>query len=164
MEMKDKVKGIAHDLDVTKVTILGVPDHPGIAASIFSPLSDAGISVDIIVQNSSVDKLTDLSFTVERSSLDEALAVINPITKTIGASSLTSNTNLAKVSVVGAGMQSQPGYASTMFECLNKVGVNIEMITTSEIRITCIIHEEGVQKAIRALHSAFELEADIEES
>ena len=164
MEMKDKVKGIAHDLDVTKVTILGVPDHPGIAASIFSPLSDAGISVDIIVQNSSVDKLTDLSFTVERSSLDEALAVINPITKTIGASSITSNTNLAKVSVVGAGMQSQPGYASTMFECLNKVGVNIEMITTSEIRITCIIHEEGVQKAIRALHSAFELEADIEES
>lgn len=164
MEMKDKVKGIAHDLNVTKVTILGVPDRPGIAASIFSPLSDAGISVDIIVQNSSVDKLTDLSFTVDQSSLDEALAVINPIAKTIGAGSITSDTNLAKVSVVGAGMQSQPGYASTMFQCLNKVGVNIEMITTSEIRITCIIHEEGVQKAIRALHSAFELEAVAEES
>jgi aspartate kinase len=164
MEMKDKVKGIAHDLDVTKVTILGVPDRPGIAASIFSPLSDAGISVDIIVQNSSVDKLTDLSFTIDRSSLHEALAVINPIVEEIGARSVNSDTNLAKVSVVGAGMQSQPGYASTMFECLNKVGVNIEMITTSEIRITCIIHEEGVQKAIRALHSAFELETVAEES
>ena len=164
MEMKDKVKGIAHDLNVTKVTILGVPDRPGIAASIFSPLSDAGISVDIIVQNSSVDKLTDLSFTVDRSSLDEALAVINPISKNIGAGSVTSDTELAKVSVVGTGMQSQPGFASTMFECLNKVGVNIEMITTSEIRITCIIDEKGVQKAIRALHSAFELEAAAEES
>ena len=104
------------------------------------------------------------SFTVDRSSLDEALAVINPISKNIGAGSVTSDTELAKVSVVGTGMQSQPGFASTMFECLNKVGVNIEMITTSEIRITCIIDEKGVQKAIRALHSAFELEAAAEES
>ena len=164
MEVRDKVKGIAHEFNVAKVTVLGVPDKPGIAAGLFTALSEAGISVDVIVQNSSVERTTDLSFTVARDSLKEALGVIEPIAKEIGARGVTSDDSLAKVSVVGAGMQSGPGYAATMFECLHKANVNIEMITTSEIRITCIVHESGVPEALRALHTAFRLEEPPQEA
>jgi aspartate kinase len=158
MERRNKVRGIAHDTDVAKVTILGVPDRPGIAAAIFEPLAEAGISVDVIVQNASVDGLTDLSFTVSRSDLEKAFSLVQPVAREIGARGCVSATNLAKVSIVGAGMQNAPGYAARMFRTLASHNINIEMITTSEIRITCIIAEDRVVEAVRALHRAFELE------
>jgi aspartate kinase len=158
VEQRNKVSGIAHDSDVAKVTVRGVPDRPGIAASLFGPLSDAGISVDTIVQNASVEKTTDLTFTVARNDLDKAMRLMKPLAKQIGAGELVSDLSLAKVSIVGAGMQSGPGYAATMFRTLFDEGINIELITTSEIRITCIIDESKVTEAVRALHKAFELE------
>jgi aspartate kinase len=158
VEQRNKVSGIAHDSDVAKLTIRGVPDRPGIAASLFGPLSDAGISVDTIVQNASVEKITDLTFTVARNELDKAMKLVEPLAKQIGAGEIISDLSLAKVSIVGAGMQSGPGYAATMFRTLFDAGINIELITTSEIRITCIIDESKVKEAVRALHKAFELE------
>ena len=158
VEQRNKVSGIAHDSDVAKVTVRGVPDRPGIAASLFGPLSDAGISVDTIVQNASAEKITDLTFTVARNELDKAMRLAQPLAKQIGAGEILSDLSLAKVSIVGAGMQSGPGYAATMFRTLFDAGINIELITTSEIRITCIIDESKVKEAVRALHKAFELE------
>ena len=158
VEQRNKVSGIAHDSDVAKVTVRGVPDQPGIAASLFGPLSDAGISVDTIVQNASAEKITDLTFTVARNELDKAMRLAQPLAKQIGAGEILSDLSLAKVSIVGAGMQSGPGYAATMFRTLFDAGINIELITTSEIRITCIIDESKVKEAVRALHKAFELE------
>jgi len=158
VEQRNKVSGIAHDSDVAKVTVRGVPDRPGIAASLFGPLSDAGISVDTIVQNASAEKITDLTFTVARNELDKAMRLAQPLAKQIGAGEIMSDLSLAKVSIVGAGMQSGPGYAATMFRTLFDAGINIELITTSEIRITCIIDESKVAEAVRALHKAFELE------
>ena len=158
VEQRNKVSGIAHDSDVAKVTVRGVPDRPGIAASLFGPLSDAGISVDTIVQNASAEKITDLTFTVARNELDKAMRLAQPLAKQIGAGEILSDVSLAKVSIVGAGMQSGPGYAATMFRTLFDAGINIELITTSEIRITCIIDESKVAEAVRALHKAFELE------
>jgi aspartate kinase len=145
-------------LDVAKLTIVGVPDKPGIATSIFEPLAQANISVDTIVQNASVGRTTDLTFTVARSDLDRAMAVVEPIIREIEAKECVSDANLGKVSIIGAGMQSAPGYASRMFRTLYDEGINIELITTSEIRITCIIAEARIPDAVRALHRAFELE------
>jgi aspartate kinase len=158
VEQRNKVSGIAYDSDVAKVTVRGVPDRPGIAASLFGPLSDAGISVDTIVQNASVEKITDLTFTVARNDLDKTMKLMEPLAKQIGAGEMLSDLTLAKVSIVGAGMQSGPGYAATMFRTLFDSGINIELITTSEIRITCIIDESKVKEAVRVLHKAFELE------
>jgi len=158
VEQRNKVSGIACDRDVAKVTVRGVPDRPGIAASLFGPLSDAGISVDTIVQNASVEKVTDLTFTVSRKDLDKTMKLMSPLAQQIKAGEILSDRSLAKVSVVGAGMQSGPGYAATMFRTLFNAGINIELITTSEIRITCIISESQVEDAVRALHKAFELE------
>lgn len=155
MEQRNKVMGIAHDTDVARITIRGVPDRPGIAAALFEPLGEAGISVDTIVQNASVERLTDLTFTVARSDLDRALEIVRPIAQSIGAPQVLADTHLAKVSIVGAGMQSGPGYAGRMFRTLFEAGINIELITTSEIRITCLIDEKQVPKAVRALHKAF---------
>ena len=158
MEVGNKVRGIAHDLNVAKITVIGVPDKPGIASTIFDPLAKANISVDTIVQNASINRITDLTFTVAKSDLAKAMKVIEPVVKSIGARETVSDTKLAKVSIVGAGMQSAPGYASRMFNALHEEGVNIELITTSEIRITCIIDEARVDDTLRALHRAFELE------
>jgi len=158
VEQRNKVSGIAYDSDVAKLTVRGVPDRPGIAASLFGPLADAGVSVDTIVQNASVEKTTDLTFTVAHNDLDKAMKLMKPLAKEIGASDIVSDLSLAKVSVVGAGMQSAPGYAATMFRTLFEEGINIELITTSEIRITCIIDEQRVADAVRALHKAFRLE------
>jgi aspartate kinase len=160
MEARKKVTGIAADLNVAKITVLGVPDRPGIAASLFEPLANVGISVDTIVQNASVEKITDLSFTVARTDLERALEVVRPVAEAIGARGLTSDDKLGKVSIVGSGMQNAPGYASRMFRTLADQGINIEMITTSEIRITCIVHQDRVKDAVRALHQAFELEKE----
>ena len=157
MEKANKVMGIAHDEDVARITVRGVPDRPGIAAHIFEPLGDGGISVDTIVQNASVERLTDLTFTVSRSQLDEAMAIIKPIGEEIKAGEVMADTHLAKVSLVGAGMTSGPGYAGRMFRTLFEAKINIELITTSEIRITCLIDEKDVPTAVKALHRAFEL-------
>jgi aspartate kinase len=160
MEIRNKVRGIAHDLDVAKITVVGVPDHPGIAAGIFVPLAEAGISVDTIVQNASLEKITDLTFTVAESQLKAAMAVVGPIAKSIGAKKCIGDPKWGKVSIIGTGMQNAPGYAARMFDTLSKANINIQLITTSEIRITCIIEESQVKDAVRALHRAFELDKD----
>ena len=158
MEQYNKVLGIAQDTDVARITIRGVPDRPGIAATLFEPLGDGGISVDTIVQNASVERLTDLTFTVSRSDLSRALEIVKPIALEIEAPDVLADTHLAKVSILGAGMTSAAGYAGRMFRTLFEAGINIELITTSEIRITCLIDEKQVKDAVRALHKAFELE------
>jgi aspartate kinase len=158
MEVRNKVRGIAHDLDVAKVTVVGVPDQPGIASDIFEPLAKANISVDTIVQNASINNITDLSFTVARSNLNKAMSLVKPVAESIGARECVSDSTLAKVSIIGTGMQNAPGYAAVMFKTLSEQGVNIQLISTSEIRITCIIAEDRIKDAVRALHKAFDLE------
>jgi aspartate kinase len=158
MENRNKVRSVAYDLDVAKITIVGIPDKPGIAAAIFLPLAKAGISVDTIVQNASINKITDLTFTVTRDQMEEALKVIKPVAKKVGAKNVATDAKLGKVSIVGTGMQNTPGFAAKMFATLSDNGVNIELISTSEIRITCIIDEAKVKDALRALHQAFEVE------
>jgi len=158
MEVRNKVRGVAYDLDVAKITVVGVSDQPGIASSIFQPLAEAGISIDTIVQNAGLDNVTDLTFTVAKSDLVEAMRVVEPIAGLIKARECVSDASLGKVSIVGTGMQNTPGYAAKMFQVLSEQGINIQLITTSEIRITCIIDEAKVKKAVRALHRAFELE------
>lgn len=158
MEVRNKVTSIAHDLDVAKITVVGVPDRPGIAATIFEPLAAASVSVDTIVQNASIDHITDLTFTVAKSQLDKAMSVVGPIAREIGARECVSDSDLGKVSIIGTGMQNTPGYAARMFNTLSEKGINIQLISTSEIRITCIIEENKVKDAVRALHKAFELD------
>ena len=158
MEIRNKVRGIAHDFDVAKVTVVGVPDQPGIASAIFEPLAKANISVDTIVQNASLDRVTDLSFTVGRGDLDKAMSIIKPIVKSIRAKDCVSDATLGKVSIVGTGMQNTPGYAAMMFKTLYEQGINIQLITTSEIRITCIIASDRTKDAVKALHKTFDLE------
>ena len=158
MEVRNKVRSIAHDLDVAKITVVGVPDRPGIAVAIFEPMAKAGISIDTIVQNASIENITDLTFTVAKSDLKKAMEVIKPIARSISARECLSDSKLGKVSIVGTGMQNTPGYAARMFSALSEENINIQLITTSEIRITCIIDEARVRDAVRALHRAFELE------
>ncbi|MDD5189838.1 MAG: aspartate kinase [Dehalococcoidales bacterium] len=158
MEIRNKVRSIAADMDVAKITIVGVPDKPGIAASIFVPLAQAGISIDTIVQNASVNKITDLTFTVTKDQMPEALKVSKGLAKKIGAKDIAADAKLGKVSIIGTGMQNTPGFAAKMFKTLCDKGINIELIATSEIRITCIIAEDKVKEAVRSLHQAFEVE------
>lgn len=158
MENRNKVRGIAHDAGIARVTLLGVPDRPGIAAQVFSPLADAGISVDIIVQNAGQQGLSDLSFTVTRDDLSETLERTRAIQAELGAADVTADDHLAKVSIVGAGLTNSPGYAGAMFRALRDANVNIEMITTAEISLTCVVHQDHVEDAVRALHRAFSLE------
>lgn len=160
MESARKVRGVTHDPNVAKITVLGVPDRPGIAAALFEPLAQAGISVDIIVQNASTERLTDLTFTVTREDLATALETVRPVSEAIGARGLVSDDHLGKVSIVGTGMQNAPGYAARMFRALADAGINIEMITTSEIRITCVVARDRLEEAVRVLHSAFELDVE----
>jgi len=160
MEVRNKVRGIAYDLDVAKITVVGVPDQPGIAASIFHPLAKAGISIDTIIQNASIDKITDLTFTVAKSDLAGAMRVVKPIAKSIRARECASDAKLGKISIIGTGMQNTPGFAARMFDTLSQHNINIQLITTSEIRITCIIDEARVKDAVRALHRAFEVEME----
>jgi len=160
MEVRNKVRGIAYDLDVAKITVVGVPDQPGIAASIFQPLAKAGISIDTIVQNASINKITDLTFTVAKSDLAGAMRVVKPIAKSIRARECASDAKLGKISIIGTGMQNTPGFAARMFDTLSQHNINIQLITTSEIRITCIIDEARVKDAVRALHRAFEVEME----
>jgi len=155
MEVRNKVRSVSYDLDVAKITAVGVPDQPGIAAAIFEPLAKAGISIDTIVQNASIENITDLTFTVAKSQLTRAMEVVEPIAKSIGARECISDSRLGKVSIIGTGMQNTPGYAARMFRALSEKGINIQLITTSEIRITCIINDAQIKDAVRALHRAF---------
>jgi len=160
MEVRNKVRSITHDLDVARIMVVGVPDRPGIAAAIFEPLARANVSVDTIVQNASIENITDLTFTVAESDLARAMEVVEPIAGSIGARECVSDSKLGKISIIGTGMQNTPGYAAKMFQALSEKSVNILLITTSEIRITCIIEERQVKDAVRALHREFELDID----
>ena len=157
---KKPVTGIAYSRDEAKITLHKIPDRPGIAAAIFGPLADSGINIDMIVQNVSEDgRKTDLTFTVSRGDLAASLATIEKAGAVIGYRDLTSDANVAKVSIIGIGMRAHPGVAQTMFRTLSDKGINIQVISTSEIKVSVLISEEYVELAVRALHSAYELDA-----
>ena len=158
MEPGDRLRGIAHDTSVAKITIIGAPDIPGVAASAFEPLTSEDIRIDSIVQNASAARVTDLTFTVSLEDLPAALNLVEPVAKSIGARGVQANDGLAKVTVVGAAMRNSPGFAARTFEALFHAGVNIEMVTTSEIRISAIVSRDAVADAVAALHRAFGLE------
>ena len=158
VEQRNKVRGLAHDRNVAKVTLVEVPDRPGVAAIVFETMAEAGINVDMIVQNIGHHGATDLSFTIPQVELARAKRLLDPIVRDLGFREMTTDTAVAKVSIVGAGIQNAPGYAARMFRTLADAGVNIEMISTSEIRITTIIAEDALETGLRALHAAFELE------
>jgi len=157
------IAGIAFNRDEAKLTIEGVPDMPGMAYRILGPIGDANIEVDVIVQNISHDKTADFTFTVGRNDLVRAEEVLNRVAKEINAEKVTSDNRIAKVSVVGVGMRSHAGVASQMFAALAEVGINILMITTSEIKISVIIEEKYLELAVRALHSSFGLDKEPKE-
>lgn len=160
MEARKHVRGIAHDTNVAKITLAGIPDRPGLAHAVFAPLAEAGVSVDVIVQAASIDGLAEISFTVGRNDLEQAEGIVREIAHQVGATVVHGVGRLAKVSIVGTGLQSAPGYAARMFGTLAEHGINIDMITTSDIRITCVIDESSAVDAVRALHTAFELDRD----
>ena len=157
MEVRKAVTGIAVDSNVAKITVRGVVDRPGVAAGLLKPLADEGVSVDVIVQNTSSDGTTDFTFTVGQASVVKAAQLIED-QSVIEYAEVITGSDLAKVSIVGTGMENAPGHAARMFSTLSEAKVNIDMITTSEIRITTIIDREQVQKAVQSLHDAFELE------
>lgn len=152
------IRGVAHDASEAKVTVHGVPNQPGLAAALFEPLAEAGVSVDMIVQNISRDGVTDISFTVPRADLDAARRVAEPTSREIGAEGVEVDENIAKVSLVGAGMKDELGIASRMFRILAENEVNIEMISTSSIRISCVVRGDDVGAAVRGLHDGFGLD------
>jgi aspartate kinase len=152
------IAGVTGDRNQAKITIIGVPDKPGIAARIFGPVAEAQINVDMIIQNISQSALTDLSFTVPRADLKKAVPLIQAVAKDIEAKSVSVTEAIAKVSLIGVGMRSHSGVAAKMFEVLSREGVNIMMISTSEIKISCVIDEKYLELAMRSLHSAFDLD------
>ncbi|PUA30355.1 MAG: aspartate kinase [Cellvibrio sp. 79] len=158
------VSGIAFNRDEAKVTVAGVPDTPGVAAKILAPVGEANIEVDVIVQNVSADGTTDLTFTVHKNDMNKAVAVLESVAKEIGAREVRSDDKVAKVSIVGVGMRSHAGVASRMFTALADDRINIQMITTSEIKISVIIDERYLELAVRSLHTAFGLDAEPSES
>jgi len=158
LEKKRTVSGVALDVETAKVSVLGVPDRPGIAATIFGALADAYINIDIIVQNVNRDGISDISFTVSRDDLDQAVATVKTLPADVCAGGVAVDDNIAKVSIVGAGMISRPGVAARMFRALSDEGINIDMISTSEIRVACIIARNRAADAVRALHKVFEID------
>jgi aspartate kinase len=160
MEDRKRVRGIAEESNVAKITVVGVPDRPGIAAAIFEPLGAAGISVDVIVQNIGRSRRTDLTFSVAQSDLKAAEKLVKAAAKTIGATRVASASGIAKLSIVGTGMLGTPGIAGRMFRALADAGINIEMISTSEIRITCLVARDQVEKGVRVLHKTFDLDLE----
>ena len=152
------ISGIAFNRDEAKLTIRGVPDQPGIAYRILGPIADANIEVDMIIQNVSEDDTTDFTFTVHRNDFDRGLEILQRTAQELGAREISGDDKIVKVSVVGVGMRSHAGIASTMFEILAREGINIQMISTSEIKISVVVDEKYLELAVRALHEAFELE------
>ncbi|HEY5023598.1 MAG TPA: aspartate kinase [Acidimicrobiales bacterium] len=151
------VTAVTHDISEAKVTVTGVPDKPGIAARLFRALADCDVNVDTIVQNTSVHGTTDISFTVPKIDLADSLEVARVLAPEIGAGEVMADDGVAKVSLVGAGMRSHPGVSATMFEVLATAAINIEMISTSSIRLTCVVRADRVEEAVRLLHQAFDL-------
>ena len=151
------VTAVSHDTSEAKVTVTGVPDRPGLAARLFRALADRSVNVDMIVQNTSLHGTTDISFTVPKIDLATSVDVANELADELGATGVTSDDDVARVSLVGAGMKTNPGVTATMFETLAADGINIDMISTSTIRISCIVRTEQVEQAVRSLHRAFEL-------
>ena len=151
------ISGVSSDKNQAKITITQVPDSPGIAAKIFTPLSESGIIVDMIVQNVSIEGHTDMTFTVPRTDFKKSIILTEKVAKQLGAKNIISDDRIAKVSLVGVGMKTHSGVASRMFSTLAKEGINILMISTSEIKISCVVEEKYTELAVRALHDAFEL-------
>jgi aspartate kinase len=154
------ISAITHDTSEAKVTVVGVPDRPGIAARLFRALADAAVNVDMIEQNVSIHGLADISFTIPKADLLVATRVTEEVAAELGAGSVSHDADIARISLVGAGMKTHPGIAATMFETLANNGVNIEMISTSSIRISCVVRADLVEDGVRALHAAFELDAE----
>jgi aspartate kinase len=157
------IAGIAYNRDEAKVTIRGVPDQPGVASRIFGPISAAYLNIDMIIQNVAQDGTTDLTFTVNRSEYAEAMQLLNDIAKELNARDVVGDDTLAKIAIVGVGMRSHSGVAAKMFETLATEGINIELISTSEIKISVGVNDKYLELAVRALHKAFELEGDVTE-
>jgi aspartate kinase len=155
------ISGIAHDTSEAKVTISGVPDRPGIAARVFRPLADAGVNIDMIVQNVSEAGHTDISFTVPTTDLPRAEPILAETARAVGARGFSADTAIAKVSLVGAGMKTHPGVAADMFDALADAGINIEIISTSSIRISCVVRATDVERAVRVVHDRFRLSDDV---
>ncbi|NRB39968.1 MAG: aspartate kinase [Pseudomonadales bacterium] len=154
------VAGIAFQRDEAKLSILGVPDSPGVASKVLGAISSANIEIDVIVQNVAADKTNDLTFTVHKNDLAKAAAILNDVAKELGAREVITDDKICKVSIVGVGMRSHAGIASKMFACLAELSINIQLITTSEIKISVVIDEKYMELAVRGLHSAFELDGE----
>ncbi len=152
------VSGVTYNKNEARITIKHVPDQPGIASKIFLPISDAGVLVDMIIQNTSDSHLTDMTFTVMRTDYDRAMEILQTVCREIGAESVTGDKDIAKISIVGVGMRNHSGIASTMFQILANEGINMEMVSTSEIKVSCVVAEKYTELAVRALHDAFALD------
>ena len=157
------VSGITYNRNEARISIYGVPDVPGVAAKIFGPIGDAGIIVDMIIQTARPDGKADLTFTVPRSDFKQAMEIVKKVAEELKAERVEGDDSIAKVSIIGAGMRTHPGVATKMFETLAKHGINIMMISTSEIKISCVIDEKFTELAVRALHEAFQLEGEVKE-
>jgi aspartate kinase len=154
------ISGVTHDTAEAKVTIIGVPDRPGIAAKVFRALADAGVNIDMIVQNVSEHGHATISFTLPKTDLAIADPILDRLAEEVGAASVTRDPEIAKISLIGAGMRSHPGVAADMFDSLAEAGINIEIISTSSIRISCVVRAADVQRAVRAVHDRFKLLAE----
>ncbi len=151
------ISSIAHNIGEAKITITGVPDKPGIAAEVFGSLADANVNVDMILQNVSQKGISDISFTIEKDDLNVVKKVVEKVVEKLKAKGFDVDTDIAKIALIGAGMKSYPGVAATMFKVLAENNINIDMISTSSIKIACVIRENEVKKAVQVLHSAFDL-------
>ena len=159
-KMEDPIiSGVVHDVGESKVTLLGVPDRPGVSALLFESLAEANVNVDMIVQNTSINGTTDISFTLPGTDVATAVPIVQRVGAEVGAAGVTENSDIVKISLVGAGMKSSPGVAAKMFRVLADNGVNIEMISTSTIRISVVVERSKLEVAVRALHTAFDLDS-----
>ena len=160
MMVSMQVSGITYNKNEARITLIKVPDQPGIASKIFQPISDAGILVDMILQNTRQGHMTDMTFTVMRTDYARTMEIVQKIAEEIGAESVTGDEGIVKVSIVGVGMRNHSGIASTMFRIMSGEGINIMMISTSEIKVSCVIEEKYTELAVRSLHSAFNLDKE----
>jgi aspartate kinase len=158
MEKERMVSGVAHDLNCARFALFDVPDQPGVAKSLFKALAKHAINVDMVIQSAMRDNRNDIAFTIEENDLTKAIPVVEELVKDLGASGMNYGADVAKVSIVGAGMQSNPGVAADMFEALADECINIHMISTSEIKVSCLIDEAHAQRAVKALHQKFQLD------
>jgi len=156
------ISGIAHETAEAKVTVSGVPDRPGIAATVFRPLADAGVNIDMIVQNVSEAGHTDITFTLPKTDMAKAEPILEATAKQVGARGFTTDPEIAKVSLVGAGMKTHPGVAADMFDALADAGINIEIISTSAIRISCVVRADDVERAVQVIHDRFRMSEDVD--